>query len=772
MPPESDLPRNPDRPDDATVAGGPPTEVGAGALLGPGGTGSDATTRSGGPSVGVVVDTGVARLVAEWEANNRPPADLRNYLPDTDAIRRAALIELVMVDLAYRWIRVRKPKRIADYCLDFPELLAGPIPPELIYEEYRVRRLSGEEVRADDYVAEFPEQAERFAWLLEHDPRSGDAAPSALPAGAELQVGERLDDFDLVAELGHGAFARVFLARQTPMQRWVALKLSRNVGAEPQTLAQLDHPNIVRVYDQRVLEDRRLRALFMEFVPGGTLLDVVWSVRDTPPERRTGQLVLDSIDRQLSRKGVTGPGESSVRDELAMLSWPETVAWIGLRLAEALEHAREQGVLHRDVKPANVLLTAEGIPKLADFNVSSGDTVAVPGSTGVVAGSLAYMSPEQLAVSVGGTAGAAADARIDTRSDIYSLGVMMWELLTGERPFPDDENPAAALERRRSGVAETIVGRLPDGCPPALRRVLLTALEPQPDRRWSTGRKLARQFALCLDVRARDLVDPRPGSTRSAAVRWTVPIMFAAIGIPNLLATGYNYYYNRETIVGSLSSSAQDSLEQVHLVIGLVAFPLAAVLILWWCRLAITMPRQVQSGGEVDAQTLGRARRATLDLGHRSVAVAFAMWLVAGIVYPISLQIVAGGIPSGAFTHLIASLAVCGAVAVAYPYFILTFYAVRSLYPVLLSHGEIHSDDGRDLRVLGVLSTRYLAVAAAVPLVGVAGLSFAGATGAGHVEVTVRVLCLGGIVGFIIVYRLFRRIEADLRALQRVVMLG
>ncbi|MFF0817319.1 protein kinase [Rhodococcus sp. NPDC003318] len=761
-----------DSPDDATVAGGPLTELGVAARFAPGGTGSEPASRSGGPSAGVVVDTGVARLVAEWEEDNRPPDDLRDYLPDTDAIRRAALIELVMVDLAYRWIRVRRPKRIADYCLEFPELLTGPIPPELIYEEYRVRRLAGEDVRADDYVAEFPEQAERFAWLLEHDPRSGDSGPSALPDSGELQVGERLDDFDLVAELGHGAFARVFLARQTAMQRWVALKLSRNVGAEPQTLAQLDHPYIVRVYDQRVLEDRRLRALFMEYVPGGTLLDVVRMVRATPPQRRTGQLLLDSIDRELARKGVTGPGESSVRAEVAALSWPETVAWIGLRLAEALEYAREQGVLHRDVKPANVLLTAEGIPKLADFNVSSGDTVAVPGSTGVVAGSLAYMSPEQLALSAGATSGADPGVRIDTRSDIYSLGVMMWELLTGERPFPDAETPAEALERRRSGVDEATAARLPEECPVALRRVLLTALEPQPDRRWSTGRKFARQFALCLDPRARGLVDPSPGSRRSAAVPWALPIVLAAIGIPNLLATAFNYYYNRETIIRTLSPAAQQSLEQVHLLIGVVAFPLGALLILWWCRLAITVPRDVQRGVVYDERTLGRARRATLALGHRAVVVAFTLWVVAGVLYPVSLQLVAGEIPPRTFTQLLTSLAVCGAVAVAYPYFFLTLYAVRSLYPVLLSHGEIHSDDGRDLRALGVLSTRYLAVAASVPLIGVAGLSFAGADRPGYVDLTVRLLCLGGIVGFIAVYQLFRRIDADLRALRRVVTLG
>ncbi|MGW5076672.1 protein kinase domain-containing protein [Rhodococcus sp. NPDC004095] len=760
----------PELPDDATVAGGPPTELGPLTRVGSGG--SESTTRSGGPSAGVVVDTGVARLAAEWESGATPPGDLRDYLPDTDAIRRTALVELIMVDLAYRWIRVHQPKRIADYCVEFPELLAGPIPPELIYEEYRVRRLSGDDVAADDYVEEFPEQAERFVWLLEHDPRSStETVSSTLPTGADLQVGERLDDFDLVAELGHGAFARVFLARQTSMQRWVALKLSRNVGAEPQTLAKLDHPYIVRVYDQRVLEDRQVRALFMEYVPGGTLLDLIRRVRDTPPELRSGQLLLDSVERELARKGVSGPVESSVRAEVAALSWPETVAWIGLRLAEALDYASSQGVLHRDVKPANVLLTAECIPKLADFNVSSGDTLVVPGTATAVAGSLAYMSPEQLAA-----ANTPAAAPIDTRSDIYSLGVMLWELLTGERPFPDvgsgKDAAAAALEVRRRGVDEETAARLPESCPPALRRVLLTSLEPEPERRWSSGRKLARQFALCLDPRARGLVDPSPGSKRSMLVRWALPIVIAAIGIPNLLATAFNYYYNRETIIRSLAPEPQLHLEQVHTVIGLLAFPLGAALILWWCRLALTVPRRVQQGRSYDAATLRRARVATLNLGHRAVVVAFALWLVAGIAYPISLQIAAGGIPQRTFTQLIASLAVCGAVAVAYPFFILTYYAVRSLYPVLLSHGEIHGDDGRDLRSLRVLATRYLAVAASVPLVGVAGLSFAGAERPGYVDLTVRALCLGGIVGFIAVYQLFRRIEADLRALRRVVTLG
>ena len=97
-----------------------------------------------------------------------------------------------------------------------------------------------------------------------------------------IQSGERLDDFDLLVLLGKGAFASVFLARQNSMQRLVALKISADSGNEPQTLAQLDHEHIVRVFDQRMLADRGLRLLYMQYVTGGTLQGVVEVVRRTP----------------------------------------------------------------------------------------------------------------------------------------------------------------------------------------------------------------------------------------------------------------------------------------------------------------------------------------------------------------------------------------------------------------------------------------------------------------------------------------------------------
>lgn len=110
----------------------------------------------------------------------------------------------------------------------------------------------------------------------------------------------------------------------------------------------------------------------------------------------------------------------------------------------------------------------------------------------------------------------------------------------------------------------------------------MKSLSPERDGRWSGGRKLARQFALCLDRSARNLVDPPEGSPRSTLWKWALPILLAAIGIPNLLAAGYNYYYNKMLIISGLSPQAQQHLEQVHLVIGVAAFSLGAAAILYW----------------------------------------------------------------------------------------------------------------------------------------------------------------------------------------------
>lgn len=613
-------------------------------------------------------------------------------------------------------------------------------------------------------------------------PATVTAVPGTVPATGEidlddLDVGDHIDDFDLLVALGRGAFARVFLARQRSLQRMVAVKISRDHGTEPQTLAQLDHDYIVRVFDQRVVPDLGMKLLYMQYVPGGTLLDVLRHVQVTPADERTGTLLLDSVDTTLDEKGEIRPSDSSVRDEIASLSWPETVAWIGRRLADALDYAGNHGVLHRDVKPANVLLTAEGVPKLADFNISFSDQVADTTPVAYFGGSLGYMSPEQLRASHPALATTAAD--LDTRSDIYGLGVMLWELLTGCRPFPDVPDSTGTtdtldrmLALRATGIRADADAALPADCPATLRRILHTCLETDPDRRWPSGAELGRQFELCLDPHARDLVDPPVDSRRPALQRWTVPVIAASALIPNVLAGAYNYHHNKTLIIDQLPPLVERHFDQIQYVINAIAFPTGAIVLLFLCRYPITVPRGLRTGRRYDPRTLARARTDTLLMGDRIAVVVFALWVIAGLAYPVTLQIIAGGIPATAYVHFLASLIVCGAIAVAYPFFFVSFVAVRYVYPVLLPLGITSNDDDRNLRGLGRRSTRYLAVAASVPLVAVAGVTFIPPAQIPQIIGAVRILSVGAIFAFIGAYWLFRQLETDLRALERVVSTG
>src|SRR5690606_14777208 len=462
-----------------------------------------------------------------------------------------------------------------------------------------------------------------------------------------IHVGRRVGDFDLLNGLGSGAFARVFLARQRSMQRLVAVKISADHGTEAQTLAQLDHDYIVRVFDQRLMDAqrgtgaaaRRLRLLYMQYLPGGTLLGVLRRVRATPPAERNGELLLAAVDAAMEDKGEIRPTDSSVRAEIAALSWPETVAWLGRRLAEALEYASSHGVLHRDVKPANVLLTAEAVPKLADFNISFSRNVSGASPVAYFGGSLSYMSPEQLEACHPGRTRSAGD--LDTRADIYSLGVLLWELLTGAKPFDDttagagdqgdDTTLEAMLERRATGVDETALERLPPDCPAALRRVLLTCLDPDRARRWPNGATLAGQFDTCLDPRARDLVDPAPDSWRLRLRAWMVPVLLLALGVPNALASLYNIEHNHQLIVSRLSEEAQRNFVVITGIVNSVLFPVGIAVVLYMARYVLRVTRGLRKGKRYDPDTLRRARRDTLRLGDQAVIVAFTLWVVAEI---------------------------------------------------------------------------------------------------------------------------------------------
>ncbi|MFC4124323.1 serine/threonine-protein kinase [Nocardia rhizosphaerae] len=596
-----------------------------------------------------------------------------------------------------------------------------------------------------------------------------------------IEVGCRIGDFELLTELGAGAFARVFLARQRSMQRLVAVKISADSGSEPQTLAQLDHDFIVRVFDQQVIElpvdgSPPLRLLYMQFLPGGTLLGVLRWVRATPPAERSGLLLLDAVDAAMEEKGEIRPTDSTVRAELAALSWPETVAWLGSRLAAALAHAADHGVLHRDVKPANVLLTAEGVPKLADFNISFSRSIDTS-PVSYFGGSLSYMSPEQLEACHPGHARTAAD--LDTRADIYSLGVLLWELLTGSKPFDDTTVPIddlrpeialdAALERRYDGIAAPALDQVPDDCPAALRRVLLTCLEPDRADRWPDGGTLTAQFDLCLDPHARGLTDPPQASWRLRLRPYLFPLLLLAITIPNAIAAYYNRQLNVALVHSRLAPGTQAAQATASVVTNVVFFSVGGIVLIYLGRRLLTVPARLRRGERCDPGTLDRARQDCLRFAGRAVAVVSGLWIAAAGVYATTIGLVDQELPARTALHLLLVAVICAAIAMAYPFFLITLYLVRCVYPLFLHHGQDFRGDGRALTTLSGRSQRYLVVTASIPLVVTVGATFLPIADLLTTTTPLRAICVGGVIGFIGSYALFRVIESDIRALLRVV---
>jgi serine/threonine-protein kinase len=273
---------------------------------------------------------------------------------------------------------------------------------------------------------------------------------TALPI-LESALGDR---YRMGRELGRGGMARVYLAQDLKHDRFVAIKVLRPELCQPQlaerfqreirAAARLHHPNILPLHDSG--EAGGLLYYVMPYVEGETLRGRLG---------REGALPLSEVVRL-------------TRD-----------------LAEALDHAHRHGFVHRDVKPENVLL-AEGHALLGDFGVAIAlETTAGPRLTagGILVGTPAYMSPEQ----------ATEGARLDGRSDVYSLACVIYEMLAGEQLFAGP-TPHEAIARRLRHPRPALE-RLPAGVPRALRHTLERALAVAPAERFPTAGDLARAVA-------------------------------------------------------------------------------------------------------------------------------------------------------------------------------------------------------------------------------------------------------------------------------------
>ncbi|MFC9892895.1 serine/threonine protein kinase [Nocardia sp. NPDC127579] len=668
----------------------------------------------------------VARFAADWRhwparARADPPR-LAAYVPDESAARLSVLTDLVRIDIRHRWERPGLGKRIIEYRREFPEFAHSPDLVDLLCEEFVARR-RGAALPLADFLAEYPELAEDVRMRLEAI--GADRIDARLlhidRSLRAIAPGQRIDDFDLLTELGGAApDCRVFLARQRSMQRLVTVRLSIGGGDEPDPQARLDHPHIVRVFDHRMVvygagpESGRL--VYLQYLPGGTLTEVL-ARRRAAGDTARGRDLLRAVDAAMEAKGEIPPADSPTRAELAALGWPETVAWVGRRLADALDYAARHGVGHRALKPSSVVFTAEGEPKLADF---------------------------------------APAATPDIAADIRDLGALLCEMLTGTSLFDDTEagfDPDAVLA----------------DCPAALRRVLLTCLESDPAHRWSSGAVLAQQLDLCLDARARDLVDPPPDSPRRRLRHWRIPVLALAIVIPNALASLYNIVHGQALITDRLSAAAQERIDLTTAVTNAVYFGVGTAVLVYFGRYLILVPHGLRLGVRYSPRTLDRARTSTIRFGHRALLVVFSMWLLSGVSFPVLLLGTGEDSPSAyAYAHFFVSHVICGAIALVYPFFLVNFYLIRCIYPMFLSHGEVGALDAVRLHRLRRQCGRWLLVAAAIPLLSVAGATLLVPADLAEIIVVLRLLAIGSLAAFLGGYVLFMALERDLRALERV----
>jgi serine/threonine protein kinase/Flp pilus assembly protein TadD len=355
--------------------------------------------------------------------------------------------------------------------------------------------------------------------------RSVVAGKNAEESGVGLRVGDTFLGFQLVEELGQGAFARVFLARQESLAgRPVALKVTLRPTREAERLARLQHTNVVPVYS--VHNAPPVQVICMPYLGRRTVADVVRAYRDDHPSREQGgrrtsgtraARTTDVVDSASGPKSspslpVVRPSLVGAEDAAGMIGDPIAVLRVLSQLAAGLAHAHERGILHLDLKPANVLLPDTGEPMLLDFNLSFDTTTA---DRELVGGTVPYMATEQLL-----DLRTRGRGQIDARTDLYSLGVMAFEMLTGTVPFPASSKDLIDMDgliaQRRAGPPS--LRELNPAATPAVEAIIRKLLAAEPKDRYQSAADLKTDIDRHLADRP--LLFAREASLRERLGKW------------------------------------------------------------------------------------------------------------------------------------------------------------------------------------------------------------------------------------------------------------
>jgi eukaryotic-like serine/threonine-protein kinase len=378
-------------------------------------------------------------------------------------------------DIVASWYGGQSPDALAALAAH-PELQSDrSVVLDLVYEEFCLRTEAGEAVSIDALCRRFPEYAVSIRKLLD--------VQGILHQRPDLwmeedeahwpELGQTFLKFSLQKELGRGTFARVFLATERALgNRLVVVKVAHRGDAEAEMLGRLTHPNIVPVHSVETEAETGRTAVCMPYLGSATLVDVIKRAFGNSALPASAEVILQAA--RMPRQAAPAPeGHERPDPALRRASYVEGVVHLGVQLADALAYTHAKGICHLDLKPSNVLLRPSGRPMLLDFNLSRDQNL----TASMVGGTLPYMSPEQLkALETRG-------GELDARCDLFSLGVILYELLSGAMPFGKIPDTGAACDLRALLRSQHSQGVKP-----------LCDLNPQVDRR------LAAVIERCLEL--------------------------------------------------------------------------------------------------------------------------------------------------------------------------------------------------------------------------------------------------------------------------------
>lgn len=523
------------------------------------------------------------------------------------------------------------------------------------------------------------------------------------PGGSEstdlknLTTGAVIGDFQVQRVLGTGAFATVYLAMQLSLNRFVALKVTGDLGHEGRRMARLEHPNVVQVYAEEILQERRIRLLSMQYVPGPTLQGALNELaeEDSPP-CWSGADLLRHLDGHTGAPTDVHPDDYAIRTRLEKMDHQQAVCFLTAELASGLKFAHSHDVLHRDIKPANILLNAVGRPLLVDFNLAE-EASDASGDQGMVGGTLAYMSPEHLKAFEYSNV---AHIPVGAAADIYSLALVMVQMFSGKLPLPTSESGRTASGSHAVSVPNLRKQRskpfsfqfdAPSASQASLQAVIHRATDPEPATRTSDGEVFSQELHSCQRLRSIETNPIMQHPLLKIAERHPVTAFATLAIVPQGIASIVNIVYNNvripELSVPVREQLMPDKAPKYEITDAFPALTIGYNLVLWpFCLalVAIIVRRSLNAIRMVPCTSEGEERvqrQVLVGLPDRMLQIGALGWIPGIVVFPLGLWFMAGVDLPEAFVHFTLNFVTSALLAMTYSYLGMSWLVASVVWP-------------------------------------------------------------------------------------------